>query len=151
MESPTEHVHCATSIADAEALAQRLAYATPETAPLLPGRRSFFKYRDLGVTTATDGRMRAQITLATGEMQQTGWHYHLCDSQFIYALRGWVDLVFEDGRNIRVSAGESLLIPGGLKHNELAFSQNLELLEVSIPAKMGTVACDPPVNCNESF
>lgn len=151
MDSSTEHVHSTTSIADAEALAQRLSYATPETAPLVPGRRSFFKYRDLGVTTATDGRMRAQITLATGEMQQTGWHYHLCDSQFIYTLRGWVDLVFEDGRHIRVSAGESLLIPGGLRHNELAISPDLELLEVSLPAKMGTVACDPPANFTSSF
>ncbi|MXI17195.1 hypothetical protein GRW34_22810, partial [Escherichia coli] len=84
MNSSIEHVHAATSIVDAQALAERLAYATPETAPLVPGRRAFFQYRDLGVTTATDGRMRAQITLATGEMQQTGWHYHICDSQFIY-------------------------------------------------------------------
>jgi quercetin dioxygenase-like cupin family protein len=77
-------------------------------------------------------------------MQQTGWHYHLCESQFIFTLRGWVDLLIEDGRTIRVSAGESLLIPGGLKHNEIAISEDFELLEVSVPAKMGTVACDAP-------
>lgn len=129
---------------DRAVLASKLAYATPETAPLVPGRRSFFKYRDLGVTDATEGRMRAQLTIGTGEMQQTGWHYHLCEAQFIYTVRGWLDLIFEDGRQIRVGAGESLLIPGGLKHNELAISEDFELLEVSIPAKMGTVACDPP-------
>ena len=27
----------------------KLAYATPTTAPLVAGRRAFFKYRDLGV------------------------------------------------------------------------------------------------------
>ncbi|GJH19137.1 cupin domain-containing protein [Caballeronia novacaledonica] len=129
---------------DTAELIAKLAYATPETAPLVPGRREFFKYRDLGVTDATGGRMRAQLTIATGEMQQTGWHYHLCESQFIFTLRGWVDLLIEDGRKIRVSAGESLLIPGGLKHNEIAVSKDFELLEVSVPAKMGTVACDPP-------
>jgi quercetin dioxygenase-like cupin family protein len=125
-------------------LLAKLAYATPETAPLVPGRREFFKYRDLGVTDATGGRMRAQITIATGDMQETGWHYHLCESQFIFTLRGWVDLLIEDGRKIRLSAGESLHIPGGLKHNEIAISEDFELLEVSVPAKMGSVACDPP-------
>jgi quercetin dioxygenase-like cupin family protein len=133
----------APTISPTELLA-KLAYATPETAPLVPGRREFFKYRDLGVTDATSGRMRAQITIATGDMQETGWHYHLCESQFIFTLRGWVDLLIEDGRKIRLSAGESLHIPGGLKHNEIAISEDFELLEVSVPAKMGSVACDPP-------
>ncbi|VVD62217.1 cupin [Pandoraea eparura] len=146
MDSNTEKLDFPSTANDAANLMGKLAYATPETAPLVPGRRTFFKYRDLGVTDATNGRMRAQLTIATGEMQQTGWHYHLCESQFIYTLRGWVDLVFEDGRQIRVSAGESLHIPGGLKHNELAISEDFELLEVSVPAKMGTVACEPPEN-----
>ena len=91
----------------------KLAYATAENAPLVPGRRDFLKYRDLGVTEASQGRMRAQIRVASGTMRQTGWHYHVCDSQFVYALKGWVDLEFEGGRKIRVKAGESLYIPGG--------------------------------------
>ena len=33
----------------------KLAHATPTTAPLVAGRRSFFKYRDLGVTAASSG------------------------------------------------------------------------------------------------
>lgn len=132
--------------ADGMQLLEKLAYATPENAPLVPGRRSFFNYRDLGVTQATDGLMRAQMTLATGVMEKTGWHYHICDSQFIFAVRGWIDLQFEDGRTIRVGEGESLLIPPGLRHNETAISADLELLEISVPAKMKTVACDPPAN-----
>jgi mannose-6-phosphate isomerase-like protein (cupin superfamily) len=125
--------------------AGKLAYATPVTAPLVAGRRSFFKYRDLGVSAATSGRMRAQIMSATeGMSKPTGWHYHVCDGQFVYALQGWVDLEFEDGQTIRLQAGESLYIPGGLRHNEIATSDTLEILEVSVPADMGTVACDPP-------
>ena len=122
-----------------------LAYATVDSAPFVPGRRDFLKYRDLGVTKASAGRMRAQVTVATGAMQSTGWHYHLCDSQLVYALKGWVDLQFEDGRTIRVKAGESLYIPGGLKHNEIGMSEDFEILEVSVPAEMGTKACDAPV------
>ena len=121
-----------------------LAHTTPETAPFVAGRRDFFKYRDLGVTKASQGRMRAQVTVATGEMKDTGWHYHVCDSQFVYGIKGWVDLEFEDGRKIRLKAGESLFIPGGLKHNEVGMSSDLEILEISVPADMGTKVCDPP-------
>ena len=129
-------------------LLKKLAYATEKTAPIVPGRRSFFNYRDLGVTDGSDGKMRAQVMLATGEMQETGWHYHICESQFIMALRGWIDLQFEDGRTIRVGPGESLSIPPGLKHNEVGISEDLELLEVCVPAQMKTVACDAPEQLN---
>ena len=123
------------------------AYATRETAPLVPGRREFFEYRDLGVKVSSKGHMRAQVTTAkTGMTQPTGWHWHVCESQFVYALKGWVDLEFEDGSTIRVKAGESIYIPGGLKHNEIATSDDFEILEVSVPADMGTEACDPPAN-----
>ena len=119
----------------------KLAYATPTTAPLVAGRRSFFKYRDLGVTAASSGKIRAQVTIgADGMTQPTGWHYHVCEGQFVYMLSGWVDLEFEDGQRLRIQAGESLYIPGGLRHNETGASKDLELLEVSVPADMGTVA-----------
>jgi len=92
----------------------KLAYATPETAPMVEGRRSFLKYQDLGVTAASSGRMRAQVMSATeGMTKPTGWHYHVCDGQFVYVLKGWVDLQFEDGQKLRVRDGESLYIPGG--------------------------------------
>jgi uncharacterized protein YjlB len=123
----------------------KLAYTTPESAAQVPGRRKFFTYTDLGVTAASQGRMRAQLTTAiTGMTQPTGWHYHLCDSQFVYALRGWVDLEFEDGTKVRVNAGDSIFIPGGLRHNETATSDDFQILEVSVPADMGTQPCDPP-------
>jgi quercetin dioxygenase-like cupin family protein len=120
-------------------------HATPATAPLIPGRREFFKYQDLMVAQATGGKMKAQLMSASqGLSRPTGWHYHVCEAQFVYALKGWVDLEFEDGRKIRLSAGESLLIPGHLRHNETATSEEFELLEVVMPADMGTVPCDPP-------
>ena len=94
----------------------KLAYATPTTAPLVAGRRSFFKYRDLGVTAASSGKIRAQVTIgAEGMTQPTGWHYHVCEGQFVYMLSGWVDLEFEDGQKLRIHSGESLYIPGGLR------------------------------------
>ncbi|HQD82552.1 MAG TPA: cupin, partial [Quisquiliibacterium sp.] len=60
--------------------------------------------------------------------------------------KGWVDLEFEDGRKVRLQAGESLLIPGGMKHNETATSDEFELLEVTLPGDMGTVPCARPAH-----
>jgi mannose-6-phosphate isomerase-like protein (cupin superfamily) len=122
-----------------------LVHATSLTAPVVPGRREFFTYRDLMVAAATGGKIRAQVMSSSqGLSQPTGWHYHVCEAQFIYALKGWVDLEFEDGRSIRLQAGESMLIPGGMKHNEIATSTEFELLEVTLPGEMGTVPCDKP-------
>ena len=120
-------------------------HATKSNAPLVPGRREFFNYRDLGVTQASAGKLRAQVMQSkAGMTEPTGWHYHECEGQFVYLLKGWVDLEFETGEQLRVGAGESLFIPGGLKHNETALSQDSEILELSVPADMGTVACDAP-------
>ena len=126
-------------------MAMKLAHATVASAPSVPGRRRFFTYRDLGVGAASQGRLRAQtMTAIEGMTEPTGWHYHTCEGQFVYALKGWVDLEFETGETIRLGQGESLFIPGGLRHNEIATSEDLEILELSVPAEMGTVPCAPP-------
>ena len=122
----------------------KLAISTAQDAHYVPGRRHFFQYRDLGVTEATGGKMRAQVTSAKSAMDRaTGWHYHTCDMQFVYVLRGFVDLEFAGGRKTRFSVGDSVMIPGGLPHQETATSDDLELIEISVPAEMGTEACDP--------
>jgi quercetin dioxygenase-like cupin family protein len=125
--------------------AMQFRHATKDSAPIVPGRRSFVKYRDLGVADGTKGAMRAQImAVKTGMTEPTGWHYHLCEAQFIYALKGWVDLEFETGQALRLNTGDSMLIPGGMRHNEMRTSDDLELLEVTLPADMGTVPCEGP-------
>lgn len=125
--------------------AMKVAVARAREPRFVEGRRAFFKYRDLGVTDGTGGRMRAQITLATAGMTRpTGWHRHLCEMQFVYVLDGWVDLEFEQEGKIRLEAGDSVMIPGGIPHNETATSDTFELLELSVPAKMGTEPCAAP-------
>ncbi len=99
--------------------AMKLAVTSAKAPDFVKGRRDFFKYRDLGVTKA-------------------------CEGQFVYTLKGWVELEFEDGTSCRLEAGDSVFIPGGLRHNEMRTSDNLEILEVSVPADMGTVSVDPP-------
>ena len=123
----------------------KVAVTSAKHPDYVEGRRDFFKYRDLGVKAASNGWMRAQLTTAiTGMTQPTGWHYHVCEGQFVYALKGWVQLAFEDGSKCRLEAGDSCFIPGGVKHNEIGASDDLEILEVSLPGEIGTVPVDPP-------
>lgn len=111
----------------------------------IAGRREFFKYVDLGVADASAGRMRVQRTLATdGLSQPTGWHFHKCEGQFVYMLEGWLELQFADGETVRLDAGDSVYIPGYAPHNEIRTSESFDLLEFSVPADMGTEACDAP-------
>ncbi len=124
---------------------QKVAHARSAEPVLVKGRRDFFTYRDLGVAEASAGGMRAQVMASSqGLSRPTGWHYHECDGQFVYILKGWVDLEFEDGRTLRVEQGDSLFIPGYLRHNEIRTSKEMEILEVSVPGEMGTTPCEAP-------
>ena len=138
----------ATALKDRPAQAQptmKCAVTSAKAPDFVEGRRTFFKYRDLGVTASSDGWMRAQVMSAvTGMTQPTGWHYHVCEGQLVYTLKGWVELEFEGGELLRCEKGDTVLIPGGLRHNELRTSDDFEALELSVPGELGTVACDPP-------
>ena len=123
----------------------KLAISKKETAPYVKGRRTFFRYRDLGIADATGGRMRAQVMEAiTGMTEPTGWHVHHCQAQFVYVIKGWVDLEFEDGTRTRLEAGDSVMIPGEMRHNEVGTSDAVEILALSVPGPRGTPPCDPP-------
>lgn len=125
--------------------AVKLGYTTAKKPVMVEGRRDFFTYRDLGAKDASGGQMRAQLTKAKrGMTQPTGWHYHVCDNQFVYVLNGWVELEFETGEMLRCEAGDTVYIPGGLKHNELRTSDDFEIIEVSTPGEIGTVPCEKP-------
>jgi uncharacterized RmlC-like cupin family protein len=131
----------------AAAPTMKVAVTSAKAPDYVEGRRTFFKYRDLGVTKASQGWMRAQVMQAiTGLTAPTGWHYHVCDGQLVYALKGFVELEFEDGTQCRLETGDSCFIPGGMKHNEIRTSDDVEILEICLPADMGTVPCDPPAN-----
>jgi mannose-6-phosphate isomerase-like protein (cupin superfamily) len=123
-----------------------VVYASRAQVKFNAGRRAEIKYRDLGVQEATKGDMRAEVMhIAPGTPSRpTGWHYHTADIQFLLMLKGWVKLEFAD-RLVILQEGDSILIPGGTVHQELASSDPMELLEISLPAKLGTVNVEAPV------
>jgi len=115
-----------------------------------PGRREEIKYRDLGLEQATKGEIRGEIMhISTGVSRPTGWHYHTCDVQFLHMIKGWVKMEFPGEGPMTLEAGDSITIPGGVVHQELCSSDNMELLEVTIPAKIGTVNVDAPEGAQE--
>jgi quercetin dioxygenase-like cupin family protein len=119
--------------------------STPETSITTPGRRTFVKYRELGVTEATHGKMRAQVmSCDPGSQQPTGWHFHVCDMQFLYLTSGWLELEIEGKGLVRFNKGDSVLLPGGTVHQEVNYSDDMQLVEISVPADMGTQRVDPP-------
>ena len=125
--------------------AERIVIARKEQANYVVGRREWMKYRELGVSKGSNGRNRAQVTSASKALSEpTGWHTHLCEGQFVYMLTGWIDLEFAGNRVERLEAGDSVYIPGNTPHNEIATSDSFELVEISVPADMGTKPCAPP-------
>jgi mannose-6-phosphate isomerase-like protein (cupin superfamily) len=120
--------------------------------PYSPGRRPFFKYRDLGLEAATGGRMRAYHNSSiAGMTEPTGWHYHICEMQFVYVLKGKLTIEFEDGTVATFTAGDSFFVPGGVRHNEIYASEDKEALEVSVPGKIETVNVERPQGLPEKL
>ena len=122
-----------------------IAVAKADNPEMVPGRRDFLQYRELGVTKASEGKiLRASHLGLRRFVRRDRLARAFCEGQFVYMLSGWVDLEFAGGRKERVGPGDLIYIPGGTPHNETATSDAFELLEVSIPADMGTVPCDKP-------
>lgn len=118
----------------------------------VPGRRAFFTYRDLGLEAASNGRIRASHTKSVeGMLESTGWHYHVCDMQFVYIMKGTVVIEFEDGTVATFGAGDAMFMPGGVRHNEIYVSADKESLELSLPGKLGTVNVERPAHLPEKL
>ena len=109
------------------------------------GLRAFFQYRDLGIREATKGRIGAHVIRAkegTGAAPQ--WHRHELEFQMVYVPRGWVDFEYEGVGRVRLEAGSCVHQPPGIRHREIAHSDDLELIEITSPANFGTSNVDPP-------
>jgi quercetin dioxygenase-like cupin family protein len=60
-------------------------------------------------------------------------------AHFIYVLKGWITFRFDGVEGeVTVTAGSALSQPAGVPHNVIARSEDLELLELNMPAEYGT-------------
>jgi len=103
------------------------------------GLRSFMEYRDLGIEHATHGQFRAHVIrikkdAGVHDLHTTGLHQHHCDFQMFYVLNGWIRFVYEGQGEHTFHAGDCVLQPPSIVHNELDCSDDLEVLEIYSPA-----------------
>ncbi len=109
------------------------------------GLRSYFEYRDLGITRATKGKVVAHVIRARpGKAPHGEWHYHDVNVQFVYVLKGWVLFEYEGVGQVMMQAGSCFYQPPRIRHRELKHSRDLEMIEVVSPAVFKTAAVEKP-------
>jgi quercetin dioxygenase-like cupin family protein len=103
------------------------------------GLRAFFEYRDLGLRQATNGRVVAHvIRAAQGTLFSSQPHRHSTSFQLVYVLKGWIEFEYEGHGVVRLEAGSCVHQPPQIRHRELGHSDDVEMLEVVMPADFGT-------------
>ena len=103
------------------------------------GLRSFYEYRDLGIKQATDGRVDAHvIRAAAGTEFSSQPHLHKTSFQLVYILKGWIEFEYEGQGKVRLEAGSCVHQPPEIRHRELGHSDDIEMLEIVLPAGFQT-------------
>ena len=106
------------------------------------GLRSYAKYRDLGVADASSGLARAHVIRLIGPCEPdvvSKLHFHDVDFQMVYVLKGWVKTYMEGVGETMFREGSSWTQPPRIKHLIMDYSDDVELLEVILPADFKTV------------
>ncbi len=98
--------------------------------------RAGMHYRDL-IPDRLGGRIVAShIRIPEAGPVADVVHYHSVGFQLIFCYRGWVRLVYEDqGPPFILEAGDCVTQPPEIRHRVLEASQNLEVIEIGVPAE----------------
>src|SRR6185295_4654101 len=106
------------------------------------GLRTYAKYRDLGIADATHGLAQAHVIRLQGPCnpaEVSKLHYHDVEFQMVYVLKGWVKTYLEGQGETLMQAGSAWTQPPRIKHLIMDYSDDVELLEVILPAEFKTV------------
>jgi mannose-6-phosphate isomerase-like protein (cupin superfamily) len=108
------------------------------------GLRPHFEYRDLGILGATEGKVLAQVIRARQPSDGPGdEHMHALDFQMVYILKGWMKTRFEGEGERTLEVGDCMYQRPGIAHRVLDYSDDLEVLEITIPAEFETATVAP--------
>jgi quercetin dioxygenase-like cupin family protein len=103
------------------------------------GLRSFFEYRDLGIKRVTAGQIDAHvIRAAAGTDFSSQPHLHRTTFQLVYVLKGWIEFEYEGQGTVRLEAGSCVYQPPEIRHREIGHSEDVEMLEIVMPAEFKT-------------
>ena len=106
------------------------------------GLRAYAAYRDLGIKDATDGLAQAHVIRLIGPCnpeEVSKLHFHDVDFQMVYVLKGWVKTYMEGQGETLMREGSAWTQPPKIRHMILDYSDDVELLEVILPAEFKTV------------
>lgn len=105
-----------------------------DSEPWVIGRAGMM-YRDLIGDRLGGSIIASHIRIPDGGPVPDMVHYHTIGFQLIYCLSGWVRLVYEDqGPPFILKAGDCVTQPPKIRHRVLEASDNLEVLEIGVPA-----------------
>ena len=106
------------------------------------GLRAYAKYRDLGFADATQGLAQAHVIRLIGPCdpaEVSKLHFHDVEFQMVYVLKGWVKTYMEGQGETLMEEGSAWIQPPRIKHLIMDYSDDVELLEVILPAEFKTV------------
>jgi mannose-6-phosphate isomerase-like protein (cupin superfamily) len=106
------------------------------------GLRTYAKYRDLGIAAASHGLAQAHVIRLQGPCdpaEVSKLHVHHVDFQMVYVLKGWVKTYMDGEGETLMKEGSAWTQPPKIKHMILDYSDDVELLEVILPAEFKTV------------
>ncbi|MHC1943698.1 cupin domain-containing protein [Bradyrhizobium sp. UFLA06-06] len=106
------------------------------------GLRAYAKYRDLGIAAASHGLAQAHVIRLQGPCnpdEVSKLHFHDVDFQMVYVLKGWVKTYMEGEGETLMQEGSAWTQPPRIRHMILDYSDDVELLEVILPAEFKTV------------
>ena len=106
------------------------------------GLRPYSAYRDLGIAPATSGMVQAHVIRMTKPFSAEEVaipHYHDVDFQMVYVLKGWVKTYMDGQGETLMKEGSAWTQPPRIRHMILDYSDDVELLEVILPAEFKTV------------
>ena len=98
--------------------------------------RAGMHYRDLITDRLGGSIIASHIRIPDGGPVPDMVHYHTVGFQLIFCYRGWVRLVYEDqGDPFILKAGDCVIQPPQIRHRVLEASDNVEVLEIGVPAE----------------
>ena len=106
------------------------------------GLRTYAQYRDLGISEATHGLAQAHVIRLIGPCnpaEVSKLHFHDVEFQMVYVLKGWIKTYLEGQGETLMKEGSAWTQPPRIKHLIMDYSEDVELLEVILPAEFKTV------------
>ncbi|WP_170347244.1 MULTISPECIES: cupin domain-containing protein [Ruegeria] len=106
-----------------------------DQAPWIIGRAGMH-YRDLVPDRLGGSIIASHIRIPDGGPVPDMVHFHKVGFQLIFCIHGWVDVVYEDqGERMRLTAGDCFIQPPEIRHRVLEASDNVQVIEIGVPAE----------------